>query len=124
MEGIGRPRLEPSFIHNCIDAMIKVPDALSLAAMRYISARLGRRVGGSTGTNMVGVLQTAARMRAEGMKGSIVTILCDGGERYAHSYYSPAWYAAHGIDVSDSDAVIAAVVAGDTLPLLPCAALE
>ncbi|HHW4671775.1 MAG TPA: PLP-dependent cysteine synthase family protein, partial [Xylella fastidiosa subsp. multiplex] len=42
----------------------------------------------------------------------------------AHSYYSPAWYAAHGIDVSDSDAVIAAVVAGDTLPLLPCAALE
>lgn len=123
VEGIGRPRLEPSFIHDCIDAMIKVPDALSLAAMRYISARLGRRVGGSTGTNMVGVLQTAARMRAEGMKGSIVTILCDGGERYAHSYYSPAWYAAHGIDVSDSDAMIAAVVAGDTLPLLPCAAL-
>ncbi|HHW4678305.1 MAG TPA: PLP-dependent cysteine synthase family protein [Xylella sp.] len=123
VEGIGRPRMEPSFIHSCIDAMIKVPDALSLAAMRYVSAHLGRRVGGSTGTNMVGVLQTAARMRAEGIKGSIVTILCDGGERYTHSYYAPAWYEAHGIDISGSDAMIAAAAAGNALPLL-CASRE
>ncbi|MCR6663586.1 MAG: PLP-dependent cysteine synthase family protein [Luteimonas sp.] len=108
IEGIGRPRVEPSFIPSCIDAMVKVPDALSLAAMRSVGAKLGRRVGGSTGTNFVGVLQAAQRMQAEGRAGSIVSVICDSGERYAHSYYDPAWYDANGIDTATSDAVIAA----------------
>jgi len=124
IEGIGRPRVEASFIPSCVDAMVKVPDDLSLAAMRHVSARLGRRVGGSTGTNFVGVLRAAESMRQQGLRGSIVTILCDAGERYAHSYYAPAWYAARGIDVAASDAAIAAAVAGQGLPELPCAWLE
>lgn len=112
IEGIGRPRPEPSFIPACIDAMAKVPDALSLAAMRQVSTRLGRRVGGSTGTNFVGVLCAAHAMRAAGRSGSIVTILCDGGERYAHSYYQSEWYGRQGIDVAAADAVIADALAG------------
>ncbi len=112
VEGIGRPRVEPSFIPSCIDAMVKVPDALALAAMRHVSATLGRRVGGSTGTNFVGVLHAAQRMADAGRSGSIVTILCDSGERYAHSYYAPALYAGNGIAVVGPDAVIAAGVAG------------
>ncbi|WP_411832062.1 PLP-dependent cysteine synthase family protein [Pseudoxanthomonas mexicana] len=115
IEGIGRPRVEASFIPQCVDAMVKVPDALSLAAMRHVSARLGRRVGGSTGTNFVGVLEAARRMREAGLAGSIVTILCDSGDRYAHSYYSPAWYAQQGIDIERADAIIAAAVRGDAL---------
>ena len=121
IEGIGRPRVEPSFLPGAFDAMLKVPDALSLAAMRWVAARLGRRVGGSTGTNFVGVLWLAARMRAAGEQGSLVTILCDGGERYAHSYYNPDWYAAQGIDVAVPDAVIAAAAAGVALPALDAA---
>ena len=96
--------------------MVKVPDALSLAAMRHVSAALGRRVGGSTGTNFIGVLAAAGRMRREGRSGSIVTILCDGGERYSHSYYNPAWYVEQGIDTVESDAVIARAAAGDGMP--------
>lgn len=99
VEGIGRPRVEPSFIPTSVDAMVKVPDALSLAAMRHVSRQLGRRVGGSTGTNFIGVLQAAQWMREAGHRGSIVSILCDSGERYAQSYYDPAWYARMGIDV-------------------------
>ncbi|MGJ4727847.1 PLP-dependent cysteine synthase family protein [Luteimonas sp. SDU101] len=113
IEGIGRPRPEPSFIPGCVDAMVKVPDALSLAAMRYVNRRLGRRVGGSTGTNFVGVLRVAQSMRARGESGSIVTILCDGGERYAHSYYSPSWYLAEGIEVENADRIVAAAADGD-----------
>jgi len=124
VEGIGRPRVEPSFIPSCVDGMVKVPDDLSLAAMRHVSARLGRRVGGSTGTNFVGVLLAAQLMRDAGRRGSIVTILCDSGERYAHSYYDPAWYAPRGIDVEGADAAVAAAVAGQGLPALPCAWLE
>ena len=119
IEGIGRPRVEPSFIPSCVDAMLKVPDELSLAAMRYVTARLGRRVGGSTGTNFIGVLWLAQQMKARGEAGAIVTILCDSGERYAHSYYNPAWYPASGIDTVNSDAVLARAVAGEALPLMP-----
>lgn len=121
IEGIGRPRVEPSFIPSCVDTMLKIPDALSLAAMRYVSAQLGRRVGGSTGTNFVGVLWLAHRMHMAGQVGSIVTILCDSGERYAHSYYNPAWYAEQSIDVEGADAAITAAVAGGALPPLPMA---
>ncbi len=113
IEGIGRPTAEPSFIPACVDAMLKVPDALSLAAMRYVNRVLGRQVGGSTGTNFVGVLHIAQAMRARGETGSIVTILCDGGERYAHSYYSPDWYAAEGIDIEQADRCIADAADGD-----------
>ncbi|MFA6232281.1 MAG: PLP-dependent cysteine synthase family protein [Rhodanobacter sp.] len=118
IEGIGRPRVESSFIAGCIDAMVKVPDGLSLAAMRHVSARLGRRVGGSTGTNFVGVLLAAQGMRAAGKHGSIVSILCDSGERYAHSYYNPAWYAEHGIDMEQADTLLAAALDGGELPRL------
>ncbi|HBK45331.1 MAG TPA: cysteine synthase [Xanthomonadaceae bacterium] len=125
IEGIGRPRVERSFIPSCVDAMVKVPDALSLAAMRYVSARLGRRVGGSTGTNFVGVLHAAQQMRAAARGGSIVTILCDSGERYAHSYYKHDWYLEQRINMVESDAAIAAAAAGGGgLPALPWAALE
>ena len=118
IEGIGRPHCEPSFIPACIDAMVKVPDALSLAAMRHVSTVLGRRVGGSTGTNFVGVLAAAERMRAAGRSGSIVSILCDSGERYAHSYYNRDWYLERGIPIVESDDAIATAVAGHGLPAL------
>jgi cysteine synthase A len=115
IEGIGRPQAEPSFIAGCVDAMIKVPDALSLAAMRLVSQRLGRRVGGSTGTNFIGVLELAQRMRDAGESGSIVTILCDSGARYAHNYYSPDWYRQQGIEIDSADAA----VLQPRLPALP-----
>ncbi|MEN5155821.1 PLP-dependent cysteine synthase family protein [Stenotrophomonas maltophilia] len=124
VEGIGRPRVEPSFIPTSVDAMVKVPDALSLAAMRHVSRQLGRRVGGSTGTNFIGVLQAAQWMREAGHQGSIVSILCDSGERYAQSYYDPAWYGRQGIDVDGADAQLAAAVAGQGLPELPWCSLE
>ncbi|QBR46032.1 PLP-dependent cysteine synthase family protein [Stenotrophomonas indicatrix] len=124
VEGIGRPRVESSFIPTSVDAMVKVPDALSLAAMRHVSRQLGRRVGGSTGTNFIGVLQAAQWMREAGRQGSIVSILCDSGDRYAHSYYDPAWYVRQGIDVDAADAQVAAAVAGQGLPGLPWCSLE
>ncbi|WP_040260948.1 PLP-dependent cysteine synthase family protein [Pseudomonas massiliensis] len=102
IEGIGRPRVEPSFMPGVIDAMIKVPDALSLAAMHYVSGRLGRRVGASSGTNLVGALAAATTMREEGRHGSIVTLLCDSGERYLSTYYDPQWLQTNGFDLEPS----------------------
>ncbi|HBC83683.1 MAG TPA: cysteine synthase [Escherichia sp.] len=91
IEGIGRPRVEPSFIPDVVDEMLRVPDAASVATAHWLESQLGRKVGASTGTNMWGALQLAARMRDEGRTGSIVTLLCDSGERYLDTYYNPEW---------------------------------
>ena len=99
IEGIGRPQVERSFVPTVVDEMRQVPDAASVAAMRWCSQVLGRQVGGSTGTNLWGALDVVARMRAEGREGSVVTLLCDGGERYAHTYYDDAWLREHGLDI-------------------------
>jgi cysteine synthase A len=100
IEGIGRPCVEPSFIPGVVDRMIAVPDAASIAAMRWCRALTGRRVGGSTGTSLWGALQLIAEMRAAGEQGSVVTLICDGGERYAHTYDDDEWLAAQGIDLA------------------------
>ena len=98
IEGIGRPRVEPSFLPQVIDRMIAVPDAASIGAMRAVSRCLGKRVGGSTGTNIAACLQLAEEMAGSGRQGSIVTILCDSGERYADTYYDDRWLAERGIE--------------------------
>jgi cysteine synthase A len=100
IEGIGRPRVEPSFLPSVVDAMISVPDAASVAAMRWTSQVTGRSVGGSTGTAMWGALRLVAAMHAAGESGSVVTLLCDGGERYAHTYYDDTWLAEHDLDIT------------------------
>jgi cysteine synthase A len=99
IEGIGRPRVEPSFVATVVDRMLRVPDAASFAAMRVLSQALARRVGGSTGTGFYGALQLVAAMLVEGATGSVVTLICDGGERYAHTYYDDGWLAANGYDI-------------------------
>lgn len=91
IEGIGRPRVEPSFLPDVIDEMLKVPDAASVSAMMALENILGRRVGPSTGTNFVGMLHVARQMKARGETGSLVTLICDSGERYPDTYYNPQW---------------------------------
>lgn len=111
IEGIGRPRVEPSFIADVIDEMIRVPDAATLATMEWLEQQLGRKVGASTGTNMWGVLQLAARMRNEGRRGAIVTLLCDSGERYLDSYYNASWVAERFGDIDPWRDALARLVA-------------
>jgi cysteine synthase A len=106
IEGIGRPRVEPSFQPAVIDRMIAVPDAGSLAAMRGASTALGRRVGGSTGTNLWGAFRLIAEMSALQQAGSVVTVLCDSGDRYTDMYYSDDWVAAQGLDLAPYVATI------------------
>ncbi|WP_394144322.1 PLP-dependent cysteine synthase family protein [Vibrio atypicus] len=91
IEGIGRPRVEPSFIPGVVDEMRTIPDAASVATAHWLEKMLGRKVGASTGTNLYGVLQLACEMKQRGEKGSIVTLLCDSGERYLDTYYNPEW---------------------------------
>jgi len=100
IEGIGRPRAEESFQPTVIDRMLRVPDGASVAAMLWLEQFTGRRAGASTGTNLWGMLTLAAEMHRRGEQGSLVTLICDGGERYPDSYYDEAWVAENIGDIS------------------------
>ncbi len=91
IEGIGRPRVEPSFIPTVIDEMRTIADAASVATIYWLEQHIGRKAGPSTGTNLYGALQLASEMKQRGETGSIVTLLCDSGERYLDSYYDHNW---------------------------------
>jgi len=91
-----------------IDRMMRVPDAQSLAGMLVLSRLLGRKVGGSTGTNFVALCILTSRMKAEGRKGSLVSLICDGGERYGHTYYNDDWIAAQGLDLAPHEQALEA----------------
>lgn len=91
IEGIGRPRVEPSFIPGVIDRMETIADSHSIATIHWLESLLGRKVGASTGTNLYGALLLAKEMQDRDEKGSIVTLLCDSGERYLDTYYNDHW---------------------------------
>ncbi|MCP4981877.1 MAG: PLP-dependent cysteine synthase family protein [Gammaproteobacteria bacterium] len=100
IEGIGRPRVEPSFIASVIDRMIRVPDAASYATIHFLQKLLNRRCGGSTGTNVYAALQIIAELNAAGAQGSVVSMICDGGERYLDTYYNEQWLSDKGFDLN------------------------
>ncbi len=99
IEGIGRPRVEPSFNPDVIDAMRLIPDAASIATIRWFEGIIGRKVGASTGTNLYAAFQLMQEMTNKDQSGSIVTLLCDSGERYLATYYNDTWLAENNIDI-------------------------
>ena len=111
IEGIGRPLPEPSFVPSVIDLVQTVPDGASVAAMRHLSGWAGLHAGPSTGTNMWQIWRLVAQMRAAGQQRSVVSLICDGAERYAGSHYDAAWLERAGIDTTPYEGVIEAFLA-------------
>lgn len=99
IEGIGRPQVEPSFVPTVVDRMYRVPDAGSFAAMRWTSRQLRKEVGPSTGTNIFASMFALADMLAHGESGSVVSLICDGGDRYKDTGYDDAWLLDRGLDI-------------------------
>jgi cysteine synthase A len=115
IEGIGRPRVEASFIRTLVDRMLEVSDVDSVAAMRALSQLLGRKVGPSTGTNFVGMLALAQEMLQAGEQGSVLSLLCDAGERYLPNYHCAQWVGETFGDCSPSEHWVRhAMAAGQT----------
>lgn len=115
IEGVGRPRMEPSFIRSVIDHMIAVPDSASVAAMQHLAEFTGLSAGASTGTCMWGVWTLIDQMLAEGRQGSIVTLLCDSGSLYTDSYYNDSWLAERDLDPTPHRRRIEGFLAGERL---------
>lgn len=118
VEGIGRPRCEPSFIPSLIDWAVSVPDAASIGAARSLSRRIGRSCGASTGTNLWATAEIISGMVQRGDTGSVVTLLCDSGERYRSTHGNETWLRERGIDPALAEAAIEAFFETGRLPAL------
>jgi cysteine synthase A len=79
--------------------------------MQALSHLLGRRVGPSTGTNFVAMLALAGEMRQRGEQGSILSLLCDAGERYLPTYCDATWVAERFGDCTAAHAKMQALMA-------------
>ncbi|WP_245319847.1 PLP-dependent cysteine synthase family protein [Bradyrhizobium sp. LMTR 3] len=121
IEGVGRPRCEPSFVPTVVDRMMKIPDVATIAAMNVLSRRLRRPVGGSTGTNFFALCRLASEMCSAGQAGSLVTLICDSGERYRQTYYKPEWLKARDIDPTPYEAELILFLEAGHLPGFPIA---
>jgi cysteine synthase A len=64
---------------------------------------------------MIACLQIAVAMRDRGERGSIVSLLCDRGERYDETLFDPAWLAGHRFDLEPGRCALRAQLAGGTV---------
>ena len=85
---------------DLVDRVVVVPDAESIAGARMLSAIIGRPCGGSTGTNICAVFALIQEMLEKGQRGSIVTLLCDSGDRYKSTLYDDHWLVSQQLDIA------------------------
>ena len=87
-EGIGQGRITANLEGFQLDHAFQVDDKEALHILYDLLEKEGLFLGGSSGINVAAAMHLA---RFLGPGHTIVTILCDGGSRYASKLYNPAF---------------------------------
>ena len=87
-EGIGQGRITRNLEHAPIDLAYQISDQEALKIVFDLAEHEGLLLGGSSGINIAGAMRLAHEL---GPGHTIVTILCDGGARYASKLYNPSF---------------------------------
>jgi cysteine synthase A len=85
-EGIGQGRITANLEGAPIDVAYQIPDREALDIIFALAQEEGLLLGGSSGINIAGSIRLAREL---GPGHTIVTILCDGGARYASKLFNP-----------------------------------
>ncbi len=85
-EGIGQGRITANLEGFEPDFVCQVPDAEALPILFDLVLEEGLCLGGSSGINIAGAIRMAREM---GPGHTIVTVLCDYGNRYQSKLYNP-----------------------------------
>ena len=93
-EGIGQGRITANLEGIRVDQAWQIPDAEALEVIYDLVVHEGLCMGGSTGVNIAGAMRMA---RALGPGKTIVTILCDHGQRYQSKIFNPAFLRERGL---------------------------
>jgi cysteine synthase A len=99
-EGIGISRLTANFEQSHADGAFIVTDEEVLAMLHYLLRREGLFLGPSSALNVVGAVKAAREL---GPGSTVVTLLCDGGDRYHSKVFNDDWLASKGLAIPAVD---------------------
>jgi cysteine synthase A len=97
-EGIGQGRITANLEGFTPDFSYRIPDAEALPIVFDMLSEEGLCLGGSSGINIAGAIRMARDM---GPGHTIVTILCDYGNRYQSKLFNPAFLKEKGLPVPE-----------------------
>jgi len=95
-EGIGVNRITGNLQGVTVDHAWRIEDAEALTYLFDLVAHEGLSLGPSSGVNLAGAVRLAREL---GPGKTIVTLLCDPGQRYASKIYDPGFLRAKGLPV-------------------------
>lgn len=85
-EGIGQGRATANLEGAALDDAFRIPDAEMLDVIFKLTIEEGLCLGGSSGINVAGAIRLAKQL---GPGHTVVTVLCDYGNRYASKLFNP-----------------------------------
>jgi cysteine synthase A len=95
-EGIGQSRITRNLEGAPVDEAFQIPDDEAIAVVFDLLQHEGLLLGTSTGINVAGAIRLAREM---GPGHTIVTVLADGGQRYASRLFNPAFLRSKNLPV-------------------------
>ncbi len=87
-EGIGQGRITANLTDLRVDMPFHIPDAEALEAAYDLIIHEGLFLGLSSGVNVAGAVRMAREL---GPGHTVVTVLCDGADRYKSKMFNPAF---------------------------------
>jgi cysteine synthase A len=95
-EGIGQSRITKNLEGAPVDEAFQIPDSEAIAVVFDLLQHEGLLMGTSTGINVAGAIRLA---RQVGPGHTIVTVLADGGQRYASRLFNPEFLRSKNLPV-------------------------
>ncbi|HLM45259.1 MAG TPA: cysteine synthase A [Myxococcaceae bacterium] len=95
-EGIGQGRITANLVGAPVDEAFQIPDTEALPLLFDLLEHEGLCLGGSSAVNVAGAIRLARKL---GPGHTIVTVLCDSGNRYASRLFNPAFLRSKGLPV-------------------------
>jgi cysteine synthase A len=97
-EGIGQSRITANLEGVEVDDAWRIDDADALRVLFDLTRNEGMCLGGSSGINIAGAMEMARKL---GKGSTVVTILCDYGNRYLSKLYNGAFLKEKGLPTPD-----------------------
>ncbi len=97
-EGIGQGRITANVAQAKVDMPFQIPDEEALPIVFDLLKDEGLCLGGSSGINVAGAIRLAQEL---GPGHTIVTILCDGGQRYQSKLFNPVFFKEKNLPAPD-----------------------
>lgn len=97
-EGIGQGRITKNLEGAPVDIAFQIPDSEALPIVFDLLQHEGLCLGGSSGINVAGAIRLARHL---GPGHTIVTILCDYGNRYASKLFNPEFLRSKDLPVPE-----------------------